>query len=53
MQLYHIRNQYIAILKLAEYLEQIIPLVKKSKLDFITMESKFSMYIEYLKMVAK
>ncbi|CAD8148322.1 unnamed protein product [Paramecium octaurelia] len=53
MQLYHIRNQYIAILKLAEYLQQIIPLVKSSKLNFMTMESKFSMYIEYLKMVAK
>ncbi|CAD8154620.1 unnamed protein product [Paramecium pentaurelia] len=53
MQLYHIRNQYIAILKLAEYLEQIIPLVKNSKLDFLTMAQKFNMYIEYLRMVSK
>ncbi|CAD8059275.1 unnamed protein product [Paramecium primaurelia] len=53
MQLYHIRNQYIAILKLAEYLEQIIPLVKNSKLDFLTMSQKFNMYIEYLRMVSK
>ncbi|CAD8068783.1 unnamed protein product [Paramecium sonneborni] len=53
MQLYHIKNQYAAIMKLADYLEQIIPIVKGTKLDFFTMESKFNMYIEYLRMVSK
>lgn len=40
-------------MKLAEYLEQIIPEVKKTKLTFLTMESKFNMYIDYLRMVSK
>ncbi|CAD8164268.1 unnamed protein product [Paramecium pentaurelia] len=53
MQLYHIRNQYNTILKLADYVEQMIPLVKVTKLSFYSMESNFNMYIEYLRMVSK
>ncbi|CAD8064794.1 unnamed protein product [Paramecium primaurelia] len=53
MQLYHIRNQYNTILKLADYIEQMIPLIKQTKLYFYSMESNFNMYIEYLRMVSK
>ncbi|CAK73616.1 unnamed protein product (macronuclear) [Paramecium tetraurelia] len=53
MQLYNTRNQYLAILKLADYIEQLIPLVKQSKLSYMSMESTFNMYVEYLRMVSK
>ncbi|CAD8165463.1 unnamed protein product [Paramecium octaurelia] len=53
MQLYNTRNQYIAILKLVDYIEEMIVLVKSTKLNYFNMESTFKMYTEYLKMVSK